>query len=1194
MEYFRRLLGTLQEALDYVSSFTTYLLGNEAHPGAEESGNTRETRHRSSCHDPEVELAHAGDISPGGHREAFEGPLTTEETPPNQETGVTSEAVVSGAQDTEDILEPSRLASEGQEEAGQLLTESPQFSADAQEPRPTTTVTGSIQQRDLERAAVTGGLHQWEPEGPTWLAAGHPGALEEVGPDTENSQHSESDRPLTGEKVQGNPEGATEIERLLQKEQEASLWKDRAEQRGPDWALFLGEQQNGLEEPTWPGGFEQGRSEEVAKMAEKEVEQKGVAEAEGGPRGQSDIVVANERIPLIMLEEAETEGDQEVLLEEEEEVGRSHWRETEGCAVLLEQEWDPKEGGEERNGQWSRLGEAEGTEGHQQGELEGPVRNGGDGKGEEQEEQMGGVWEGESERLGGGGGGGGGVMLEEADTRGGQQREQEGTAKSLQQEPMQYSASLNICAFAGQQTEGVWEAEPEKLVEAEGLEEEVLEVTDTRGVQPWEAERNLQQEPTGSSLSLDIGLLAGGQTEAERLTVEGERLIGGGGEEEEEEEEEEELEVAETRGHQPWEPEGTEGRLQQKPTGNSASFDTCPSAGVQTGGVWEEEPEKLVEVKGPEEEMLEEADTRGGQQREQEGTAKSLQQEPMQYSASLNICAFAGQQTEGVWEAKPEKLVEAEGLEEEVLEVTDTRGVQPWEAERNLQLEPTGSSLSLDIGLLAGGQTEAERLTVEGERLTVEGERLRGGGGGGGEEEEEEEEELEVAETRWHQPWEPEGTEGRLQQKPMGNSASFDICPSAGVQTGGVWEEEPEKLVEVKGPEEEMLEEADTRVHQPCEPEETGRRLQQEPMGSCAALDICLFSEEQTEGEPERLIEEGEGEGEEEEEEEGVMLEEAKTRVHQPWEPGEAEGSLQQEPPRDSGTLDRCMFPAEQRKGEPERLVEAEGLEEEVLEETETREHQPWETEEAGRSLWPELTGSGASLNICPFAGEQTEGESERLTEERKGGGGRGKEEEEGKGEEALVMLDEAEARMYQPWEPEGAESSLQQEPSGNCASLEICPFAGEQIERDPVRLREGEGEGRESVVLEEAETRGGQPWEPEEAERHLQEEPMESSTSLDKYPFAGPRRFPDEVLPLDTSAQKERVLLRRKSSIRRAPSLKKPRLPAETQPPKGDIAEATPSPPPPPSRPTPRHAGFGPMHPNMMAELQMRLRKPQ
>ncbi|XP_039392075.1 glycine-rich cell wall structural protein 1.8-like [Mauremys reevesii] len=89
----------------------------------------------------------------------------------------------------------------------------------------------------------------------------------------------------------------------------------------------------------------------------------------------------------------------------------------------------------------------------------------------------------------------------------------------------------------------------------------------------------------------------------------------------------------------------------------------------------------------------------------------------------------------------------------------------------------------------------------------------------------------------------------------------------------------------------------------------------------------------------------------------------------------------------------------------------------------------------------------------------------------------------------------------------------------------------------------------------------------------------------------------PGVVSPLDVSAQRSRVLLRRKGSVRRAPSLRGQRPPggAPPQPPQepGPPGGFLPPQPQTPRRQLPGHAGFGLAHPNMMAELKFRLRRP-
>ncbi|XP_067420005.1 apolipoprotein B receptor [Emydura macquarii macquarii] len=99
------------------------------------------------------------------------------------------------------------------------------------------------------------------------------------------------------------------------------------------------------------------------------------------------------------------------------------------------------------------------------------------------------------------------------------------------------------------------------------------------------------------------------------------------------------------------------------------------------------------------------------------------------------------------------------------------------------------------------------------------------------------------------------------------------------------------------------------------------------------------------------------------------------------------------------------------------------------------------------------------------------------------------------------------------------------------------------------------------------------------------------------------------EVSPLDVSAQRSRVQLRRKESGRRAPSRRGQRPPGGA-PPSQAPPQTSPQPPQEPGTPQgflppmpghpqmprkqlPGPAGFGLAHPNMMAELKFRLRRP-
>ncbi|XP_066486430.1 apolipoprotein B receptor [Tiliqua scincoides] len=935
MEYFRRLVGALQETLDYVSSFTTYLLGDETHPGAEESGRSKELQRRSSRHDSEVETAaHSGDVSPQGYLDAFERPFPTEVTLFNQEICVASEAVVIDAQATEAIPEPSKSAykCEGQEVAGQKLSE----------------ITDNWK-RDLEELALIQGLHPWEPEEATLIEEIQQEGLEEVGLDTGSSPHCKPDRPLAGGNREGEQNEAGRTDGAQQRELEGTVRTEEIEQR-TDWALPVAEQPSGLKGAVWTGETEHGRLKELAKMAESqhlEEEEDSATETEGDQQRGT-----NEGIQQAMLERAETEGNQEGVLEEVDRIYQHEPVKT----VMTFEEQDPKWVAEERNSYQSGLERATDTEDHQQGELEGPLRN-------------------------------------------------EAWAKDKQQEEPMY---------------GVWEGTSERLVEEEEDLEELLEKTETRGIQSWErewTERSRQDKPTGSRASLDMYLFGGDQIdgEPEKLTEELEEIAAVVV-----------LEEAEAVRHQPQEPEMTERSLQKEPTGSRASPDMCLYAG--------------------------------------------------------------GAQVVGEPEKPTEKLEE----EQEII---------------------------------------VEVVTVDDEK------------------------------TSGYQPREPEGTERKLHEEAMESRASLDTCLFGGELITG----ESEKLAEIVAV---VLEEAETGGHQPWEPEVTEKSLHEEPMGSRASLDAGFFDGEQIVQEPKKMIEEVAV----------IVQEEAETGGHQSWEP---EGGLHEEPKGSNGTPNMCLFGGEQIVGEPEKLTEEqEEASAVMLEEAANGRHQPQEPERTERGLQQEPTGSRVSPDMYLYAGRDQMGEPEKLTEQQ---------------EEivTVVVLEEVETGGHQPWKPDEPERRLNEEPMGSRAPFDTCLFDGEKTVEEPEVLTEVQ-DLVEGVVLEEAETGEGQPWESEGPEKSLHEEPTGSRAYPDEHLFTEPSTFPDEVLPLDTSAQKERVLLRRKSSIRRAPSLKKPKLPTETQPPPANLTEAVPPPSQAPRQPNLRHTGFGPMHPNMMAELQMRLRRPQ
>ncbi|XP_028558708.2 apolipoprotein B receptor [Podarcis muralis] len=333
MEHLQRLLGTLQRALDYVSSFTTYLLGDETYPGAEESGHRRDRSSRGSSHDGEVETAHSGDIPPRRHLEVFEGSLTAEITPANQEIQAASEAADHDAQATESVHKPSKFPnrSEGQKKAEEKLSESSQFPADAPKSSPTAAAISSIRQKDVEGPTATEGLHQLELEGTSWIGGvQQQGALEEEA-DTEQHQHGEAEKPK-GKQPEEQGQGEETSEEREEK-QVGTVWYDGIQQTAPDWALSVGEEQRGMVRAV---GFQlTGGVEEEVKMVERqqleaERQQENEAEMEKDLLEETNMVVAKEGIPQPVPGRAESEEDQEEMLRGEAEAGRSHL-------------WEPKE-----------------------------------------------------------------------------------------------------------------------------------------------------------------------------------------------------------------------------------------------------------------------------------------------------------------------------------------------------------------------------------------------------------------------------------------------------------------------------------------------------------------------------------------------------------------------------------------------------------------------------------------------------------------------------------------------------------------------------------------------------------------------------------------------------------------------------------------------------------------------------------
>ncbi|KAM6449626.1 apolipoprotein B receptor isoform 2-T3 [Liasis olivaceus] len=337
MEHLRSLLGNLQRGLDFVSSFTTYLFGDEPHPGAEEPGSGREMKDYRTHHDSEVETAHSGDISPKSLK-VTEGPFTTEITPLSQEIQGTSKTAVTGDQAIESVLSSSKFPSrcEGQEESEQKFSVSSACLSDTPELGFTAPMTDSIQQTHLEEPSMTGRLYQRKSEESSWMGVAQEDVAEEVA-DAICSQYWEPDELLAEKRELGQMEEAGKTRMGQKTEQDTSVLSEGTKQGAPNWSAFVGEQKRGPEGAEWTGEILQGGLEEMIKIMgnqqlEFEIEQK---EAEVGEEEQEEINTA-------VLDRAEGEGDQVAVLEVKRKARKSQrWEEeaekiTEGPESELE------------------------------------------------------------------------------------------------------------------------------------------------------------------------------------------------------------------------------------------------------------------------------------------------------------------------------------------------------------------------------------------------------------------------------------------------------------------------------------------------------------------------------------------------------------------------------------------------------------------------------------------------------------------------------------------------------------------------------------------------------------------------------------------------------------------------------------------------------------------------------------------
>ncbi|XP_063157149.1 apolipoprotein B receptor [Candoia aspera] len=306
MEHLRSFLGSLQQALDFISSFATYLLGDEPHPGAEEPESGREMKNYRTHHGSEVETAHSGDVSPREHLKVTEGPFTVEINPLSQEIQGTSKTAVTGDQTMESILRSSKFPNrcEGQEESEQKFSVSSASLSDTPGLGSMAPMTGSIQQTRLEEPTMTGRLYQRKSEESSWKGVAQEDVTEEVA-DAICSQYWKPDALLAEGRELAQMEESGKPGMGQETEQDRSVLAEGTKQGAPSWSAFVGEQKRGPEGADWTREIPQGGLEEMVKImgnqpleAEKEQEEAGMGEEEQG------------EINTAVLDRAEDEGDQ--------------------------------------------------------------------------------------------------------------------------------------------------------------------------------------------------------------------------------------------------------------------------------------------------------------------------------------------------------------------------------------------------------------------------------------------------------------------------------------------------------------------------------------------------------------------------------------------------------------------------------------------------------------------------------------------------------------------------------------------------------------------------------------------------------------------------------------------------------------------------------------------------------------------
>uniref|UniRef100_A0A2D4FZ28 Uncharacterized protein n=2 Tax=Micrurus TaxID=8634 RepID=A0A2D4FZ28_MICCO len=351
MEYLRSLFGSLQQALDFVSSFTTYLFGNEPHPGAEEVGSGREMKNCRSHHDSEVETTYSGDVSQREQLKVTEGPFTAEITPVSQEIQGTSKMAVIGDQAMESFLRSSKFPKryEGQEESEQKFSASSVCLSDIAELGSTTPITDSIQQTPLKASTMTGGFYQRKSEESALMNVAQEDIIEELA-DAVCSQYCgqlKPDEHLAERRELGQIEKAGKTGMSQEAEQDRNILAERIEQGAPSWAASV-EQKREPEGAEWTGEIVQDSLEERAEImnnqqleVENEQEEGKVGEKEQeegkvGEKEQEEGKVGEKEwgeINIAALNQAEDK-----VIEEERTVGKSQLWDEEAEKITEDQE----------------------------------------------------------------------------------------------------------------------------------------------------------------------------------------------------------------------------------------------------------------------------------------------------------------------------------------------------------------------------------------------------------------------------------------------------------------------------------------------------------------------------------------------------------------------------------------------------------------------------------------------------------------------------------------------------------------------------------------------------------------------------------------------------------------------------------------------------------------------------------------